>query len=522
MQPFSQLTMDVWREACRHLELGESISTLAPILFRKLPVDLVIVRRIDADAGVVETIAGGVCGTGSTPPYLRDELSNQAMNRLLQWSQQNQIQRVLPDSPLAQVVGLSLANFDGSVLAGPLISDEGPVGILVLVARSPHSFDDKHEGMMKLLLEPFTIWFENDRRLRELRAQREAAEADKASLLARLGRTDLNDTIVGADTGLKLVMDQVELVARADVPVLILGETGSGKEVVARAIHSSSRRSNGPFLRVNCGAIPGDLVDSELFGHEKGSFTGAIALRKGWFERADGGTLFLDECGELPPAAQVRLLRILQDGTFERVGGEQQIHVNVRVVAATHRNLEQMVREGKFREDLWYRLAVFPIYLPALRERLADIPDLATHFSIKSSRRLGLPPVFPTPEDIQLLASYRWPGNIRELSAVIERAALLGEGKRLDIVTALGISGVEKKETTTSAPTRPRTEINVNEPFPSLDEAMANHIQAALERCKGRIEGTKGAAHILGINPHTLRARMRKLGVDWSRYRGAS
>ncbi len=169
-------------------------------------------------------------------------------------------------------------------------------------------------------------------------------------------------------------MERANLVSRADIPVLILGETGSGKEVVARAIHKQSGRSSGPFLRVNCGAIPPELVDSELFGHEAGSFTGATGLRKGWFERADKGTLFLDECGELPLAAQVRLLRILQDGTFERVGGEKQLQVDVRVVAATHRNLQAMVGEGTFREDLWYRLAVFPIKLPPLRDRPEDIP----------------------------------------------------------------------------------------------------------------------------------------------------
>ena len=232
---------------------------------------------------------------------------------------------------------------------------------------------------------------ENDRRLRELTALREKVEADNRSLLTKLGRNDLSDAIVGVESGLRAVMDRVSLVARADIPVFILGETGSGKEVVARAIHKQSRRENGPFMRVNCGAIPPELVDSELFGHERGSFTGATALRKGWFERADRGTLFLDECGELPPAAQVRLLRILQDGTFERVGGEKQIHVDVRVVAATHRNLQAMVGEGTFREDLWYRLAVFPIHLPPLRDRPEDIPALAAHFALRAAKRFGLP-----------------------------------------------------------------------------------------------------------------------------------
>ena len=185
-------------------------------------------------------------------------------------------------------------------------------------------------------------------------------------------------------------MEQVQLVAPSDTPVLILGETGSGKEVVARAIHSRSRRASGPFLRINCGAISPDLVDSELFGHERGSFTGAVAERKGWFERADCGTLFLDECGELPLPAQVRLLRVLQDGTFQRVGGERPMHVDVRVVAATHRDLPAMVASGQFREDLWYRIAVFPVRLPPLRERLTDIPALATHFALRAAKRLGL------------------------------------------------------------------------------------------------------------------------------------
>ncbi len=215
-------------------------------------------------------------------------------------------------------------------------------------------------------------------------------------------------------------MERANLVSRADIPVLILGETGSGKEVVARAIHKQSGRVNKPFLRVNCGAIPPELVDSELFGHEPGSFTGATALRKGWFERADQGTLFLDECGELPLAAQVRLLRILQDGTYERVGGEKQLHVDVRVVAATHRNLQAMVGEGTFREDLWYRLAVFPIKLPPLRDRLEDIPALAAHFAQRASKRFGLPPRAPTPNDVNLLAAYPWPGNVRELASVME------------------------------------------------------------------------------------------------------
>jgi len=348
---------------------------------------------------------------------------------------------------------------------------------------------------------------------------RAAAEADKQSLLKRLGRKELNDTVVGADSGLRHDIERVGLVARCDAPVLILGETGTGKEVIARMIHSQSPQSRGPFLRVNCGAIPPELIDSQLFGHEKGAFTGAVESRQGWFERADGGTLLLDEAGELPLAAQVRLLRILQDGWLERVGGHEPVHVNVRIIAATHRDLAAMVADGQFREDLWYRIAVFPVRLPPLRERPEDIPELARHFASRAATRFVLPSAPLTPEDIQLLVSYAWPGNIRELAAVVDRAAILGNGKRLEVAQALGATvkpatafpaiGAAEADT---APQRPAEVL-------SLDDAMRRHIESVLTITNGRIEGRRGTAALLKINPHTLRARMRKLKIDWAKYR---
>ncbi|MBN2309430.1 MAG: sigma-54 factor interaction domain-containing protein, partial [Candidatus Hydrogenedentes bacterium] len=259
--------------------------------------------------------------------------------------------------------------------------------------------------MMAILLEPFAVALENDQRLREIASLREAAEADRRSLLTRLGRKTLDDTIIGDSSGLRSVMQRVELVARSDVPVLFVGETGTGKELMARAIHRRSARAAGPVIRVNCGAIPPELIDSHLFGHERGAFTGAVEKREGWFERANGGTLFLDEIGELPLAAQVRLLRILQDGWFERIGGHHPVNVDVRLVAATHRDLAVMVSEGTFREDLWYRIAVFPILLPPLRDRRQDIPVLARHFAGRAATRFGLPPLMPAEEDIALLLS---------------------------------------------------------------------------------------------------------------------
>lgn len=332
----------------------------------------------------------------------------------------------------------------------------------------------------------------------------------------RVKRAGLNEAIVGAEEGLREVMAAVAQVARSDAPVLILGETGTGKEVVARAVHSHSRRANGPFLRVNCGAIPPELIDSELFGHERGSFTGASGTRKGWFERADGGTLFLDEIGELPLAAQVRLLRVLQDGSFQRVGGEHTLSVDVRLVAATNRDLRQSVREGEFREDLWFRIAVFPIPLPPLRERLQDLPAMAAHFALRSAQRLGLPPRMPDASDLALLSAYPWPGNVREFASVIERAAILGDGRRLEVARALGVAS---PLTPPIVPRQGEVPTTSDEPV-SFTEASRKHIEAALARCHGRVEGPFGAARQLNLNPHTLRSKMRRLGIEAKRFRG--
>ena len=329
---------------------------------------------------------------------------------------------------------------------------------------------------------------------------------------------DPHHVIIGADAGLRAVMERVEKVARADVPVLILGETGSGKEVIARAIHAGSRRAGGPFHRVNCGAVPSELIDSELFGHEKGSFTGATERRRGWFERADTGTLLLDEVGELPLAAQVRLLRVLQDGTFERVGGQRHLSVDVRIIAATHRDIAAMVAERRFREDLWYRLAVFLIRLPALRERPEDIPALAEHLAAKACQRYGTLPIHPAASDLALLRAYDWPGNVREMGTVMDRAVILGDGKRLEIAKALGLlPSVAPLLAKRGAEQALRVPASAD--FPSLDDVVTGHIRLALEHAAGRIEGPRGAALMLGVNPHTLRAKMRRLGIDWNTYR---
>jgi hydrogenase-4 transcriptional activator len=519
VEPFRHVLLGAWQEACRHIDIGQSTANIAATLVRNVPIEQVLVRRVDTTRSCMETIAVGLAERKHRLPDARTDCTPAETDLLLAWCRQARLMHRREDeSTKAELARILFGRFEGDGLAGPLGDPASHGGVLLFLAPAGRTFDPKHVELAQLLLEPFSVALENDLRVREMAALREAAEADKRSLLTRLGRKTLTDTIVGVESGLRAVMERVELVARSDAPVLIFGETGTGKELVARAIHHRSPRRNGPFDRVNCGAIPPELIDSQLFGHERGAFTGAVEARRGWFERADGGTLFLDEIGELPLAAQVRMLRILQDGWMERVGGEKPMNVDVRIIAATHRDLALMVAEGRFREDLWYRIAVFPIVLPPLRERREDVAKLATHFADRAATRFGLSPAAPTPEDLTLLMSYSWPGNVRELGAVIDRAAILGDGKRLEVAKALGVD-TEIPAVSRESDRAGSTSRRPPGPIEPLNVAVQRHIEAALVVTRGRVEGRQGAAALLQINPHTLRAKMRKLGIDWTRFR---
>ena len=319
-------------------------------------------------------------------------------------------------------------------------------------------------------------------------------------------RSNALDEIVGESSSLKSVLQEVNLVAPTDATVLILGETGTGKELIARAIHKLSNRSTRPFIRVNCAAIPASLIASELFGHEKGAFTGALQRRLGRFEAANGGTIFLDEIGELPMETQIALLRVIQEREFERVGSSHPISVDVRIVAATNRDLEAAVIQGTFRQDMFYRLNVFPIHVPSLRERLEDMPLLVEHLVERYARKVGKTFRTIRMNTVETLQGYDWPGNIRELQNVIERAVILSDGDVFSVDEAW-----LKRESRQSRAMVPFAA--------SVAEREREMIEAALSESQGRIAGPSGAAAKLGIPRQTLDSKIASLQISKLRFK---
>jgi transcriptional regulator with GAF, ATPase, and Fis domain len=330
----------------------------------------------------------------------------------------------------------------------------------------------------------------------ELQQLKNRLEAENIYLQQELQLDEQFDEIVGQSDAIKYVLFKITQVAPTDTTVLITGETGTGKELVARAIHGASSRKDRPLIKVNCGALSPTLIESELFGHEKGAFTGAVGRKQGRFELANGGTIFLDEIGELPPELQVKLLRVIQENEFERLGGNKTIKVDVRIIAATNRNLKAEVEQGTFREDLWYRVNVYPITMPPLRQRREDVPLLVEHFAAMYAKKFGKKIASVSPRTMEDLQAHSWPGNIRELANVIERAVIHTPGTVLQVIDHFKPAAAESVPTDT------------------LEEVEREYIIRTLENTGWRIEGPHGAAKILGLNPSTLRTRMIKLGIQ--------
>jgi formate hydrogenlyase transcriptional activator len=352
-----------------------------------------------------------------------------------------------------------------------------------------------------------TRWFATGSDIDDLKRAKEQAKNENAALRDEISSASMFEEIVGSSAPIRTVLQQVARVAPTDSTVLITGDTGTGKELVARAIHKRSARSARPFVAVNCAAVPASLIASELFGHERGAFTGALQRRQGKFELADGGTLFLDEVGELPADTQVVLLRVLQEREFERVGGSRPIRIDVRVIAATNRDLHTAIAERAFRSDLFYRLNVFPVEIPPLQERPTDIPILVEYFVHRLSKRAGKKITGVSSKTLELLQSYPWPGNIRELQNVIERAVIVSDGELLT-VDSRWLAG---RTTPSPASTQPLGD--------ALGDRERSMIEGALAETKGRVSGPSGAAAKLGLPRSTLESKIRSLGLNKNRFK---
>jgi len=384
-----------------------------------------------------------------------------------------------------------------SYLIVPLIAQGRAIGALLLGSFVANRYSPNDVPLVEAVAKQIALAVDNMQAYEAISRLRSQLEEENRYLQEEI-KSDYNfEEIVGQSPAIKRVFKAVETVAPAGTTVLILGETGTGKELVARALHNLSSRRGKALVKVNCAALPAGLIESELFGHEKGAFTGAIARKIGRFELAHGGTLFLDEIGDLPLELQPKLLRVLQEGEFERVGASDTTTVDVRVITATNRDLETAAREGRFRPDLYYRLNVFPIRLPPLRERKEDVPLLVRYLTLRYGARLAKRIPAVSQETMDVLRAYPWPGNVRELENVIERAMILSGGAELDLsgsLTTIGGGGVEAGVRT-------------------LEDIQREYIRLVLERTGWRVSGDGGAAELLGMKATTLEARMKKLGI---------
>jgi transcriptional regulator with GAF, ATPase, and Fis domain len=512
---------EFFREAtlhiCGNLVLEDAMFSIIQFLRKKMPVDRLFLQFQDVGLNTLRIIAM------TTPKKaMKVDLLTPLSSRALQeqrdmvneYRQQNKpnFMWLYQDNPKKNSVIREVFELHKMTVTSLMVIPLGATGkvlgggSLVLTTEGDRKFTQQHAQLVSLLKEPFSIAMSNALIHREVIKLKDLLADDNRFLHGELRRLS-GDEIVGANFGLKDVMHKVNQVASLDSPVLLLGETGVGKDVLANAIHYSSPRKDGPFISVNCGAIPDTLIDSELFGHEKGAFTGAMSQKRGRFERADKGTIFLDEIAELPLLSQVRLLHVLQNKTIERLGGTKTLNLDIRVITATNQDLKERIKTNQFREDLWFRLNVFPITIPPLRRRKSDIPALLQHFLSLKSKQLKLPAIPPiSPGAIGTLMDYHWPGNVRELENIVERTLILDRRGPLHFDHLKAEQGDGDGHLTEE-----------QADIVNLDEVNIRHIRKMLDRTGGKIHGPGGAADLLGIKPSTLRNRMKKLGIVYGR-----
>jgi len=494
---------NVTARICSSLHLEVSMSRTVEYMREFIPIDDMYISIYDVATNTHRIIAQSSGTGGVLLDQRRENIPELVRESIIRYDKRTEKSATIVNDPRSEPGLRFLYPFveceQCSCMMMQLTIESDLLGVVLLFASGKNRYTQAHSELLSSVAQPFTMALANTLEHIELMRLKRQLE-DENKCLRQERRSGFDGDVVGRESGLKQVFEMVGLVASLTNPVLLLGETGTGKEVIASYIHRASSQK-GPFVAVNCGALPPTLVDSELFGYEKGAFTGAAAGKRGFFERAQNGTIFLDEIGELPLDVQVRLLRVIQEKEIIRVGGEKSIPLNVRIICATHSDLDQMVREQKFRQDLLFRINVFPIRIPPLRDRRDDIQLLAASFIRGKTVEMGLRDIPEiSAEDMALLKAYDWPGNVRELQNIIERAVILRRDNQLSITPLLS-ADIRRPEMPSIAE--------------SLDDHIVQHIAEALKKTGGRISGPKGAAKLLGINPSTLRNKMKKLGMTY-------
>ena len=490
--------LDINNALITNLDRGALFKALFDILRRRFYFDAAAICLDDPEQGIFRLFA---LETPSLTTYSFEK--GREFNRLdshVGWVIENRkwlLRRNLEQERQFPLEDALLAQGIRSYVVVPLVARNRVLGTLNIESKTHNTYSQDEALFLEELASQISLAIENMLAYQEIAQLKSRLEVENLYLQEEI-RTERNfEEIVGQSQAIKAVMKAVETVAPTDATVLLLGETGTGKELVARAIHKLSRRSDRALVKVNCATLPSGLIESELFGHEKGAFTGALSRKLGRFELADGGTIFLDEIGDLPLDLQAKLLRVLQEGEFERLGSAHTTKVNVRVIAATNRDLQSLTDQGKFRPDLYYRLSVFPVHVPPLRERKGDIPLLVKYLIVKHSKKLGKRVESVSQRIMDELLDYAWPGNVRELENVIERSVITSPGPQLELRDWLPRPGSPQ----------PR-----ERPL-ALEEVERRHILDVLDQTAWRVSGEQGAAKLLAMNPTTLEARMKKLGI---------